>query len=133
MKAKLDIEARLEIIELLSRYCHLVDSNEGDAWAALFTEDGVFDVPKVIRLAGTAQLRSMPGVVATQGAGKWRHQITNVVAEPGDEPDTAIVRAYGLATDWARGGAPFAFSDYRIILRRVAGLWRIANLVAMGA
>jgi ketosteroid isomerase-like protein len=133
MSNKLDIEARLDIADLLSRYCHRVDSNDSDGWAALFTDNGVFDVPKAIRLEGTAQLRGMPGVVAQQGSGRWRHQITNILAEAGDAPDTAVVRAYGLVTDWSKGGAPFAFSDYHMTLRRIQGAWRIANLVATPA
>jgi ketosteroid isomerase-like protein len=133
MNRQLDVETRLDIADLFGRYCHLVDSNQSDGWAALFTENGVFEVPQAIRLEGTAQLRGMPGVVTQQGGGRWRHQITNIVAEAGDAPDTAIVRAYGLVTDWGKGGAPFAFSDYRVTVRRIQGAWRIESLLATPA
>jgi hypothetical protein len=133
MSHKLDVEARLDIADLLAHYCHRVDGNDSEGWAALFTEDGVFEVPKAIRLEGTAQLRGMPGIVAQQGSGRWRHQITNILAEAGSAADTAAVRAYGLVTDWSKGGAPFAFSNYQMTLRRIQGSWRIANLVATPA
>ena len=72
---------RCDIDELLVRYCHCVDHGDADGWAALFTADGVFEVSGVMRLAGTERLRGMPGVVAEQGGGKWRHQITNIVCD----------------------------------------------------
>jgi hypothetical protein len=133
MSNSLDLETKLNIADVLGRYCHRVDENNADGWAQLFTEDGVFEVPGAVRLQGTAQLRAMPGVVLEQGGGKWRHQITNIVADPGDTPDTARVRAYGVLTDWRKGGALASFSDYRITMRRVGREWRIASLTALQA
>ena len=52
MNDKLDVEARLDIADLFSRYCHRVDNGDSDGWAALFTADGVFEVPNAIRLEG---------------------------------------------------------------------------------
>jgi SnoaL-like protein len=37
------VEARLELLELESRYSHLWDSGDGSGWAALFCNDGVFE------------------------------------------------------------------------------------------
>jgi hypothetical protein len=37
------VEARLELIELESLYPHRWDSGDAGGWAALFTEDGVFE------------------------------------------------------------------------------------------
>jgi uncharacterized protein (TIGR02246 family) len=134
MSNTLDLQARQDIAELFGRYCHRVDDGDGEGWAALFTEDGVFEVPGAIRLEGNAQLRSMPGIVVQQGGGKWRHQITNLVAEAGDSADTARVRAYGVLLDWRNAsGALASFSDYRITLRRQKGAWRIATLTALQA
>lgn len=36
------IEDRLALLELEGRYARTFDSRDGDAWAALFTEDGVY-------------------------------------------------------------------------------------------
>jgi ketosteroid isomerase-like protein len=133
MSNSLGFEARLDIADVLGRYCHRVDANDADGWTALFTEDGVFEVPGAIKLQGTAQLRAMPGVVAEQGGGKWRHLMMNIVAERGDTPDTARVRASGVLTDWRKGGALAGFTDYQITMRRIGADWKIATLLAVQA
>lgn len=134
MHDKLDCEARQDIADLFGRYCHRVDGGDGEGWAALFADDGLFEVPGAIRLEGTAQLRTMPGIVLQQGGGKWRHQVTNIVAEAGDSSDTARVRAYGVLSAWRDGGGVLvSFSDYRIDLRRLGGEWRIQTLTAVQA
>jgi ketosteroid isomerase-like protein len=130
MSGKLNIADRVEIEEILAHYCHRVDHGDADGWAALFTEDGVFEVEGHMRLQGTDQLRTMPGVVTEQGGGKWRHRITNVATESGSDPDGLQVKAYGLVTDWREGGKPMTFTDYEIGFRRVGGDWRIAKLLA---
>lgn len=130
----LSTEDRLDIADLFARYVHSVDSNQPDAWVTLFTPDGVFDIPGLMRMRmeGPDELRGMVATVATQGGGKWRHQITNILAEPGNSRDEARVKAYGLVTDWGNGGKPMIFTDYRITLRRLSGAWRIAELIAAG-
>ncbi|HUE09979.1 MAG TPA: nuclear transport factor 2 family protein [Steroidobacteraceae bacterium] len=138
MHNKLDFEARQDIADLFGRYCHRVDGGDGEGWAALFTDDGIFDVPGAIHLEGHEQLRNMPGIVLQQGAGKWRHQVTNIVAESGDTPDTARVRAYGVLSDWRNSnsnssGTLVSFSDYHVNLRRLEGEWRIQSLTAIQA
>jgi len=130
MTPSIDTASRVEIVELFARYCHFVDHGEADAWAALFAPDGSFEVAGIMRLEGTDQLRGMPGVVTEQGGGKWRHQVTNLVIEPGTGADQASVRAYGLVTDWREGGKPVSFTDYEIVLRRLDGAWRIQTLLA---
>ncbi len=127
--AAIDSATRLEIQELFGRYCHLVDHDQGAAWAALFTPDGSFTVVGAMRLEGHEQLAGMPGIVQQLGGGKWRHQVTNIVIDPADQADELIVTAYGLVTDWREGGSLASFTDYRIVVRRTTG-WRIAELVA---
>ncbi|MEA3300765.1 MAG: nuclear transport factor 2 family protein [Pseudomonadota bacterium] len=126
----LSLQDRLDISDLFARYVHTVDSNQADAWVGLFTPDGVFDIPGAMRMEGRDQLRGMVATVAEHGGGKWRHQITNILAEPGAAADEARVIAYGLVTDWGRGGAPMTFTDYRIRLRKLAGAWHIEELIA---
>jgi hypothetical protein len=130
MSGHLSTADKIEILEIFSRYCHAVDHGDGDGWAGLFTLDGVFEVVGAVRLEGTAQLGSMPAGVTEQGGGKWRHQVTSVVSDPGPEPGTAMVKAYGLVTDWRDGGKVAIFTDYEITLRRVGDAWRIATLNA---
>lgn len=124
-----ELQSRLEIDALMSLYCHLVDHDQGEAWANLFVPEGVFEVKGVLKLEGRDSLGAMPGVVKQQGQGQWRHQVTNVVIDKLDGAD-ARVRAYGIVTDWSKGGAPASFSDYEILLRNDAG-WRIVHLTAV--
>ncbi|MBA2933613.1 nuclear transport factor 2 family protein [Sphingomonas sp. CGMCC 1.13654] len=126
----LDIADQLAIQDLFANYCHRVDHGDAAGWVALFAPDGSFEVAGALKLEGADRLTAMPGIVAQQGNGKWRHQITNIVARPGDDERTAHVVAYGLVTDWQDGGKPASFTDYDIMLRRMDGEWRIARLVA---
>ncbi|WP_197423680.1 nuclear transport factor 2 family protein [Novosphingobium sp. CCH12-A3] len=123
-------EDRIAIAELFARYCHCVDHADTVGWLELFTPDGTFEVAGVMRLEGHEQVAAMPAVVAQQGGGKWRHQITNIVVDTADAAGTALVSAYGLVTDWGDMGKPMTFSDYAITLNRVEGAWRIRSLVA---
>ncbi len=121
---------RIAIAELFARYCHRVDHGDTAGWLELFTPDGTFEVAGVMRLEGHEQVAAMPSVVAEQGGGKWRHQITNIAVDAGEDADTARVTAYGLVTDWGNDGKPMTFSDYAITLVRAIGGWRIRTLVA---
>ena len=42
-----ELEARLAIMDLEARYAAAWDAGDGDGWAALFTEDGVFEMAGV--------------------------------------------------------------------------------------
>lgn len=124
-----DVQTRLDICELLNRYCHYVDHGQGDAWAGLFTLDGVFEVERMMKLRGRNQLRTMPGTVRQRGNGLWRHQITNVMIDHGGNLKEKIVKAYGLVSDWGNGGQPMSFCDYTIVMRSTCR-WQIAHLSA---
>jgi len=126
----LSTDDRLEIQDLFSLYGYLVDDNRADEWAALFTEDGVFDVPGLMRMEGHEQVRKVVEMVAKGSQGKWRHQLTNVLAQRGEQADTATVRMNGLVTDWSADPATMTFNDYTAKLRKIAGQWRIEEIVA---
>lgn len=122
--------ARLDILELFGRYCHRVDHGDGPGWAALFTPDGVFQAGDDIRLEGSEQLTSMPGIVRQLGGGKWRHQVTSIALSECETPDRLEAAAYGIVTDWSEGGKLVTFTDYSIVLREIDG-WRIESLLAL--
>jgi hypothetical protein len=126
----LDPDDRWGIQDLLSRYCHYFDSGEGDAWADLFTADGVCEVPS-LRLAGREELRALPAMSAERSEGKFRHQITNILTEPTGEG--ATFKAYGLMTDWREGGALMMLATYTGSLTKGPGGWRIVTLKAAPA
>ncbi len=131
--SSVDAATRAEIEELMARYCHRVDHADPEGWAALFTADGIFEVVGVMQMQGTEQLKAMPSTVTEHGAGTWRHQITNITTEQGSDPNIVHVEAYGLVTEWREGNKLVTFSDYRIELRRIGGVLRIAKLAATTA
>lgn len=123
-----DIHTRLEICELLTRYSHFADHDQGDEWADLFTFDGVFEARGMLRLAGREQLRTLPRMIAQQGGGCWRHQITNVMVDHA-QLNEKRVRAYCALFDWGNGGAPVKFYDFTMTLHK-GRRWQIAQLTA---
>jgi hypothetical protein len=129
MVSTVDVHTRLDICELLNRYCHYVDHDRAEAWAELFTMDGVFEVEQVMKLVGRDQLKTMPGIVRQQGGGLWRHQITNVMIDHNGNLKEKIVQAYGVVSDWGHAGRPVSFCDYTLLVRNTCR-WQIASLSA---
>lgn len=127
----LSVEDRLDIENLFALYAYHVDDGAADEWIAMFTDDGVFDVPGLDRFEGPDALRKIMDMVVAGSGGNWRHQTTNVVAEPGEQSGTANVRLRTLVTDWSKDPAGLQFNDYRALLRKVDGNWRIAEIVAI--
>jgi len=52
--------ARSEIAELMQRYAHATDFADREAYALLFTEDGVLDLPGGVEFKGREALRNTP-------------------------------------------------------------------------
>jgi hypothetical protein len=90
--SSVDHQTRLDVHELLARFCHHLDHDQSDAWGALFTLDGSFDCDAGYRFAGHAELATLPGIVRTCGGGIWRHTITA----------TAMRRCDSDATWWSK-------------------------------
>jgi len=120
---------RTAIQDLLARYCWHFDEGESDAWADLWTADGVFTgIPDPAR--GREALRQLSAGFHAMFAGRMRHQIFNVAADPGPDADQAEVRAYSLLCDWRDSGKLFAFAKLALRLRRMSGAWKIESLHA---
>jgi hypothetical protein len=126
----LSVEDRLDILDLHARYCRYVDANRAAKWVNLFAPDGSFEIVGQMKLEGAAQLAGMPAMLAETSGGKWRHQITDIMIDPGAGPDEALTGAAGLITDWNDGGKAIMFADYRGMIRKAGGRWRIATLTA---
>lgn len=127
---ELDTADHIAIQNLFSLYGYLVDDNRADEWLALYTEDGVFEAPGLARFEGREEVRKVIQMVAEGSKGKWRHQITNVLAEPGDQKGEANVRMNGLVSDWSTDPAGFTFNDYSARLVKVDGKWLIKEIIA---
>ncbi len=63
----MSLESRLEILEQIARYSHTLDGGDVDAFAAIFSEDGVFEVYATgavepeLRLVDRAGIRAWVG------------------------------------------------------------------------
>jgi uncharacterized protein (TIGR02246 family) len=115
------------IDDVLARYGWAFDSGDGDAYAALFREDGVltgFGEP----IRGQAALAATVVATPAQTKGKWRHHLTNLVCDyAGDDRDRVTARGYQLVTDWNTApGKPHMMVEARWDLVRAGEAWRIA-------
>ena len=125
-----NVAHRLAIAEQLGRYCLGFDAQDADAWAALFTEDGIFEVrltgmpQPIFQARGAEQLRAFAA-----SSPRLLHHITGLVV---DEvlPDSARTRATVLGT-WAspENGSPaiYTHGTYEQRWRLVDGTWRLAH------
>ena len=125
----IDHPTRVEVQELLSRYCHYLDHDRGDCWAKLFTHDGVFEESDGLTLRGQAELGSLPSIIRRDGGGMLRHMISTIIVDRCDASRDLIVSAYGPVADLRGDGGISTFYDYHIRINRVPA-WRIARIVA---
>ena len=114
---------RLEIAELLARYCWAIDQRDWNGFTDLFTDDCRLDFGDVMGVfEGRAGIERFTGVM--QGLDLFmRHYTTNLVVE-GDGTD-AQARSYVLAFT---GGGPtrhHATGRYEDRLVKLGGRWRI--------
>jgi uncharacterized protein (TIGR02246 family) len=111
-----------EIRNLLARYCFAIDTRDADAWADLFTEDGVFHYSVGEPISGKGALRNFISLVPDD-----RHHLTmNEIIEI--DGDTATVRAYALVT---KESPPVisAVGDYKDTISRTSDGWRFSSRI----
>jgi uncharacterized protein (TIGR02246 family) len=109
-----------EIRKLLARYCFAIDAKDATAFAALFTEDGVFDFKLAPPVQGREALRQFVAGIPAD-----RHHVTaNEIIEL--DGDRATVRAYALVT---KESPPVlsTMGEYEDVLRRTAEGWLFAH------
>jgi ketosteroid isomerase-like protein len=113
-------EDRDEILQVLYRYNHAMDSGNADEWANCFSEDAVFDAAGMVT-TGREALRAFAEQV---GGGGMRHVLVNPVIDISG--DTAHGRAYIILL---REGGIGVVGGYVDELVRTADGWKIANRV----
>jgi uncharacterized protein (TIGR02246 family) len=117
---------RWEINDLYARYAFGWDDADGQAFAAVFTPDGVFHRPEDPPLVGRAEIAAFVAERAQIQPG-IRHFTTNIVIE-GDQDDTARGTAYVIALRIADDNVRIrAVGRYHDLLRRLDEGWRIAD------
>jgi hypothetical protein len=126
---RLSAEDRLEILELLARYCWAIDCDDGSAWAATFTPDGVFHSLLLDRsFSGHDELVGMIETLKQRRLeGPDRNLIhvpANVVLEPRDDGKVRLVAQLLGPRRRADDGADFAIGWYDDVVVRTDDGWR---------
>ena len=120
-----ELALRLEIAALNQRYCHAADRGDGEAWAACYAEDGVFD-----RYGGETQGReALRRVVRSSASVKRRHYFFDPIVELTSETE-ARGAGYGQLVAFDVGTqtwAPTVYVDYTDTYRLTPEGWRIAR------
>jgi ketosteroid isomerase-like protein len=126
------LEDQAEIMQLVAQYGPAVDSGSGEAAAALWTEDGVFDVAGYMTMRGQADIAAMVNGDGHQGLirGGCGHVLT--VPHIMIDGDQATGRSYALNIRWDAGSDRFwvgrvSANTWRWV--RTAHGWRIAERV----
>ena len=118
----LSLADRVEILELLGRYAHAIDSGDGEAYAGCFTDDGVIALRRSgLHVEGRDALVEFAREDHAR-SGAARH-LTNSPIIEGDG-DQATIRVYllRLNQDQSKGLGPVGV--YHDTLRRSGGRWR---------
>ena len=112
-----------EIQRLYYMYNYAFDSSDGEAYAAVFTEDGEFVVGGGQTLNGREEIAGLPG-----GRGEVRerpkifHLTTNVIIEPA--PDGATGSAYVILIDLAAENVISGGGVYEDVIVKTSEGWR---------
>ncbi|MEG3086830.1 nuclear transport factor 2 family protein [Sphingomonas sp. PB4P5] len=125
----IDPPTRVEVQELLSRYCHYLDHDRGECWSQLFTSDGQYEDSDGLILRGTDALRSLPAIIRRNSAGMLRHMVSAIIVDRCEASRDLVVSAYGPVVDLRGNGGFSTFYDYKVQINRVPA-WRIAKIVA---
>jgi hypothetical protein len=112
-------EDRDEILELLYRYCHTIDSHQCEEWVSLFTSDGVYEGREGRITAGSERLAKL--VASTKGM-VMRHVAANPLIEV--TGDTARVHSYEMVL---KGTTIASTGSHEDELVRTPDGWRFAR------
>ena len=124
-----DLEDRVAIADLFTRYCCALDSGEIDTVVDCFTAEAVLKSP-MIDIRGHGAIRAFAGRFASQRAAgtQFRHLVTNIAATING--DRARATAYLLVLVSAHGGhRTLPPGRYECDLVKQAGGWRFARRV----
>jgi len=125
----IDLAARLDVQELLARFCHAIDHADARGWRELFTHDACIMCGEGGRVQGSADIAALLDQITRCAGPQMRHLITATVFDRGATWRDLKVTAYGPVLDLAQGGAIAGFYDYVFELR-LSDHWRIRSLSA---
>ncbi len=127
----LTTDDRLEIQQLYAKYNHAIDFGKGEAWAACFTLEGVFESQMSGKVNGSAALTEF-GTAFSQRL-KARHWTNNLVVEPAE--GGAIGTCYLMLLRLAKDDKPTSMAAtavYNDRLVKTGDGWRFASRSVTG-
>jgi uncharacterized protein (TIGR02246 family) len=120
----LSAEDRLEIQELIARYCRYEDNGDAQAMAALFAEDGCTVNSRGQAIAGRDALEEAARRRwESPDARRCVHWVTNVIVEPSDDGASASSYQLIFMVDADSGIHVRSLSAKHDRLRRDGGRW----------
>jgi hypothetical protein len=122
------LEDVLAVQDLLGRYCWFIDEGRGPEWAALYTDDGVFEGTRREPVIGRAALAEVPIQNWERMQGRMRHQIGNLYIEVRNGPNELIARFYNQLSLWNGEGGKLlmlALSTATLVREGPGASWRI--------
>lgn len=136
------VEDELAMRNLLARYVHFADAGDLDRFVGLFLDEGTWtreNSPPAAQggsglpaqtMTGHAEIRQMiQSSIIDRFDRKFRHQMTDVLIEPGNDPDEAIGRCRALITDWRDGPGKIAMCGaYTFRFARTEAGWRFRSV-----
>ncbi|HEX7821429.1 MAG TPA: nuclear transport factor 2 family protein [Sphingobium sp.] len=78
----IDPTTRLEIHDLLARFCHDLDHGDVESWDSLFTRGAIFTSDMFGTFEDPQGIRLIPELVHSLGNGLWRFHFLNTVLSP---------------------------------------------------
>jgi hypothetical protein len=124
MPRKVSTDDRVEAFDVLARYCWYVDEGDGEAWADLWTPDGVFAGAASHPIRGREAFKQ---IAASSLGGAFRHQHSNLFADYGETENDLIVRGYNLVTSWLNEPQLVSMGVARYHLIRSGDTWKIKS------
>jgi uncharacterized protein (TIGR02246 family) len=125
-----ELVARLAILQLEGDYAYRWDSGDAEAWANLFTEDGVFEAERTSAIephieTGRHELRQMCERFHTHSSGIHVLGVPAIVVNGSDAQAAVHFHFRGISTSpepWVRDNIGL----YRVTYRHTDDGWRIA-------
>lgn len=130
------LEARAGVLDAMSAYSHAIDYGHSEAWADVFTADGVFEVrdrtgnaSRVLR--GTDELLDFARHFSRPPA-RWHKHLMLAPLITLTGPDGAEAVSYhAVLADHEEAGHVWEFGRYRDTLRRgTDGRWRFNHRIS---
>jgi 3-phenylpropionate/cinnamic acid dioxygenase small subunit len=117
------LEEKDAIRELMARYCFHFDNGEFDAWLALFSPDGAFDLGPRGRFVGHDALATfLKAIPLTDGRPQMKHLVMNSIVTV--DGDRAVAHSYVVVVQGGDRLGITVAGRYEDHVVKTGGTWR---------